>query len=101
VKLEIASDSREDAILVCDEHHNDIAEFFHNDHATVEQSYETALELAKKLVQPELAAWRTELDEAIGHIGACCMQFVDSDDRIIREHIQAAHEILKIVRRKA
>jgi hypothetical protein len=37
-------------ILVCDEAHNDIAEFFHNEEATVGQSYETALELAQKLV---------------------------------------------------
>lgn len=39
------------AILVYDEDHNDIAEFFHSDHATVEQSYETALMLARKLVE--------------------------------------------------
>lgn len=38
-------------ILVCDEAHNDIAEFFHNEHATVGQSYETALTLAKCLVE--------------------------------------------------
>jgi hypothetical protein len=92
-------------ILVCDEAHNDVAEFFHNEHATVEQSYETALGLAKQLVDPvpvpELAPWRTELNEVIGHLGACCIQFVDSDDRIIREHVHAAHEILKVLRRKA
>lgn len=39
------------AILVCDEAHNDIAEFFHSEHATVGQSYETALMLAKALVE--------------------------------------------------
>lgn len=50
MKLSIASDDREHAILVCDEDHNDIAEFFHSDHATVGQSYETALRLAKLLV---------------------------------------------------
>lgn len=37
------------AILIHDEDSNDIAEFYHNEHATVEQSYETALELARKL----------------------------------------------------
>lgn len=37
-------------ILVCDEEHNDIAEFFHNEHATVAQGYETALGLAQTLV---------------------------------------------------
>lgn len=50
MKLEIASDDREHAILVCDEDRNDIAEFYHSDHATVGQSYETALMLANALV---------------------------------------------------
>ncbi len=40
-------------ILVCDENHNDIAEFFHSEHATVPQSYEYALQLAQKLVGHE------------------------------------------------
>lgn len=38
-------------ILVHDDDHNDIAEFFHNEHATVSQSYEIALTLAKCLVE--------------------------------------------------
>jgi hypothetical protein len=38
------------AILISDEDSNDIAEFFHNEHATVDQSYETALALAQRLV---------------------------------------------------
>ena len=38
------------AILVCDDDHNDIAEFYHNEHATVGQSYEVALMLANALV---------------------------------------------------
>ncbi len=42
---------RGSAILVCDDAHNDIAEFYHNEHATVDQSYNTALMLAKKLVE--------------------------------------------------
>jgi hypothetical protein len=50
MKLYIASDDREHAILVADEDSNDIAEFFHSDHATVSQSYETALALAQALV---------------------------------------------------
>jgi hypothetical protein len=50
MKLYIASDDRAHAILVADEDHNDIAEFFHSDHATVSQSYETALGLARALV---------------------------------------------------
>jgi hypothetical protein len=60
MKLEIICDGRDSAILVGDEHHNDIAEFYHNEHATVGQSYETALELARKLVASEQSpvAWR-------------------------------------------
>lgn len=52
MNLEILEPPTRDAgpILVCDEAHNDIAEFYHNDHATVEQSYETALALARILV---------------------------------------------------
>jgi hypothetical protein len=50
MKLYIAADDREHAILVADEGNNDIAEFFHNEHATVGQSYETALMLARLLV---------------------------------------------------
>lgn len=50
LKLKIIEPTdRSSAILVCDEH-GDIAEFYHNEHATVEQSYETALILARKLV---------------------------------------------------
>jgi hypothetical protein len=48
--LKIASDDRDHPILVCDERDNDIAEFFHSDQATVSQSYEQALALAKMLV---------------------------------------------------
>lgn len=37
-------------ILIHDDDHNDIAEFFHNEEGTVGQSYETALMLANRLV---------------------------------------------------
>ena len=69
MKLEIMEPHERHAgpILVCDEAHNDIAEFFHNEHATVGQSYETALKLARLLVdsaaemdascEPRSAAW--------------------------------------------
>lgn len=40
-----------DAIYVHDEDDNDIATFFHSEHATVGQSYETALRLATMLVE--------------------------------------------------
>lgn len=52
MKLYIREPSERHAgpILVCDEANNDIAEFFHNKEATVGQSYETALDLAQKLV---------------------------------------------------
>lgn len=55
MKLYIAADDHEHAILVADEDSNDIAEFFHSDHATVGQSYETALMLANALVAASLA----------------------------------------------
>lgn len=52
MKLSISEPEPREAgpILVCDEAMNDIAEFFHNEHATVGQSYETALMLARALV---------------------------------------------------
>ena len=50
---------------------------------------------------PELDPWRTELSEIIGHLGSAITQSVSSDDRIIMDHVKAAHEIAKIVRRKA
>lgn len=37
-------------IVVCDAEHNDVAEFFHNEHATVSQTYETAMAHAQQLV---------------------------------------------------
>lgn len=49
----------------------------------------------------ELEPWRTELDEIIGHLGSAITQSVASDDQIIMDHVKAAHEIAKIVRRKA
>lgn len=42
------SEQHAGAILLADEQHNDIAEFFHCEHATVPQSYEAALSLAKR-----------------------------------------------------
>jgi hypothetical protein len=52
VILEISEPEPRDsgAILVIDTDHNDIAEFYHNEHATVSTSYETALMLAQTLV---------------------------------------------------
>ena len=49
-RLRIASAERDGAILVCDDDNNDVAEFFHNEHATVSQSFETALAYARALV---------------------------------------------------
>lgn len=53
MKLYISEPSTRESgpILVCDSDHNDIAEFYHNEHATVGQSYETALMLAQTLVK--------------------------------------------------
>jgi hypothetical protein len=48
--LRIASADHDRAILVCDDEHNDVAEFYHADHATVGQSYETAYGYANRLI---------------------------------------------------
>jgi hypothetical protein len=54
-----------------------------------------------KATVPELEPWRDELSEIIGHLGAAIIQSCDKDDQIIMDHVKAAHEIAKIVRRKA
>lgn len=48
-----------------------------------------------------LEPWRDELEEITSHLGAAIMQSTDKDDKIIMDHVKAAHEIAKIVRRKA
>lgn len=50
---------------------------------------------------PQLEPWRDELSEIIGHLGAAITQSVANDDQIIMDHVKSAHEIAKIVRRKA
>lgn len=56
---------------------------------------------AQGLSRASLEPWRIELDEVIGHLGAAIMQSVPADDQIIMEHVKAAHEIARIVRRQA
>jgi len=56
---------------------------------------------SKNVHAPELKPWRVELDELIGHLGTAVVQSTDREDQIIMDHIKAAHEIAKIVRRKA
>lgn len=48
-----------------------------------------------------LEPWRVELDELVSHLGGAIMQSTDRDDRIIMDHVKAAHEIAKIIRRQA
>ena len=45
--------------------------------------------------------WTTELSEIIGHLGSAIVQSTNSDDRIIMDHVRAAYEIAKVVRRQA
>lgn len=52
-------------------------------------------------VTVELEPWRDELSEIVGHLGAAIVQSCAKDDQIIMDHVKAAHEIAKIVRRKA
>ncbi|MCK1577737.1 hypothetical protein [Bradyrhizobium sp. 174] len=59
------------AILISDDDRNDVAEFFHNEHATVGQSYETALALAQKLVtgdDAQAVGMREALESALAFI---------------------------------
>jgi hypothetical protein len=59
-------------ILVCDgDDHNDIAEFYHNEHATVGQSYETALGLADVLVSA------SKLEKALRNLVEECVNPAD------------------------
>ena len=37
------------------------------------------------------------ISEAFSHLGAAKMQFIDSDDQIIKEHVLAAYELIKAV----
>ena len=41
------------------------------------------------------------LDEIVSHLGAACAQSLPSDDQIIMDHVRAAHELAKIVLRRA
>jgi hypothetical protein len=50
---------------------------------------------------PQLEPWRIELDEIVIHLSAAVAQSIATDDQIIMDHVKAAHEIAKIVRRKA
>lgn len=38
---------------------------------------------------------RILIEDAITHIGAAKVQFLDSDDYIIREHVTIAYELLR------
>lgn len=42
-----------------------------------------------------------ELSEIIGHLGTAIAQSIASDDQVIMDHVKAAYEIAKAVRRKA
>lgn len=58
-------------------------------------------EQSGKQLSQALEPWRVELDELVGHLGGALMQSTDRDDQIIMDHVKAAHEIAKIIRRKA
>lgn len=66
-------------ILVHDEDHNDIAEFYHNEHATVGQSYETALALAQRLVTGNVPQTLPEILEASEDLAGHQIMTVRSD----------------------
>ena len=37
------------------------------------------------------------ISEAFSHLGAAKIQFIDTDDQIIKEHVLAAYELIKAV----
>lgn len=39
-----------------------------------------------------------EIEEAIGHLGAAMAQQSPSDDKIIMDHVRAAHDLLRRAR---
>jgi hypothetical protein len=45
--------------------------------------------------------FETELTEIIAHLGAAIIQALPTDDKIIMDHVKAAHELAKVVRRQA
>lgn len=96
MKLRIVSDDRDHAILVGDEDNNDISEFYHSDHATVSQSYETALALAKQLVagcgdHAQRARPRAFLAWAVEMFGPVAKLRSERLLRFVEEAIELAH----------
>lgn len=64
----------------------------------IRSSKAAAAEPPREKINPR---WRTELDEIVGHLGSAIAQSCAKDDQIIMDHVRAAHEIAKIVRRQA
>ena len=40
------------------------------------------------------------IEEAFAHLGAAKIQFIDSDDQIIRDHVTAAYELIRMLYRR-
>lgn len=75
--------------------------------AAAQANFEQRIRSASVLSTPAPAQqgpdpiWKTELSEIIGHLGSAIVQSTNSDDRIIMDHVRAAYEIAKVVRRQA
>ena len=41
------------------------------------------------------------ISEAFSHLGAAKIQFIDSDDQIIKEHVLAAYELIRVLYRSS
>ena len=41
------------------------------------------------------------IEEAFAHLGAAKSQFIDSDDQIIKEHVLAAYELIRVLYRSS
>ena len=56
-----------------------------------------ALEKKKPAEEIPTVPVRDLIEEAFAHLGAAKIQFIDSDDQIIKEHVLAAYELIKAV----
>lgn len=88
-------------ILIHDEDHNDIAEFYHNEHATVEQTYEEALFFARlvtKNVKHAIAPEDRMIDHGNGMGGPAGTSEVNAANRdaLRRLDRQPAHRVVQI-----
>jgi hypothetical protein len=96
--LRIASADHDRAILVCDDEHNDVAEFYHADQATVGQSYETAYGYANRLISHDALVKALEAGRPAIENLSTCQEQCDFDGIMVKVSRQAVEETLDVIR---